>query len=161
VETYVKWDKGKFLQELRKNTSREVAKVGEMLCEFSERDADEVSWGRGNEYGTMTYKSKSDFGLISLFQITTRGQIKFCLNVLRQKDVPKNIMRDFVIKLEANFLRDYDTVNFPIDSLENMAELFTTGAQRDGKTGAISAQRSAAPVVGRSRCGLSNCTLCS
>ena len=129
METYVKWDKGKFLNELRKNTSREVAKVGEMLCEFSERDADEVSWGRGNEYGTMTYKSKSDFGLISLFQITTRGQIKFCLNVLRQKDVPKNIMRDFVIKLEANFLRDYDTVNFPIDSLENMAERFTTGAQ--------------------------------
>ena len=54
----------------------------------------------------MTYKSKSDFGLISLFQITSKGQIKFCLNVLRQKDVPKNIMRDFVIKLEANFLRD-------------------------------------------------------
>ena len=127
----MKWDKEKFLKEMRKNTSREVAKAGEMLCNFSEKDADEVSWGRGDEYGTMTYKSKSDFGLISLFQITSKGQIKFCLNVLRQKDVPKNIMRDFVIKLEANFLRDFDKVNYPIDSLENMGELFTTGAQID------------------------------
>jgi len=127
----VKWDKKKFLKEIRKNTSREVAKVGEILCDFSEKDADEVSWGRGDEYGTMTYKSKSDFGLISLFQITSKGQIKFCLNVLRQKDVPKNIMRDFVIKLEANFLRDYDKVNYPTDSFEDMGELFTTGAQID------------------------------
>ena len=127
----MKWDKNKFLEELRKNCSREVAKVGEALCGFTEEDSDEVSWGRGDEYGTMTYKSKSDFGLISVFQITSRGQIKFCLNLLRQKDVPKNIMRDYVIKLESNFLRDYDVVNYPIDSFEDMGELFTTGAQLD------------------------------
>ena len=84
--SFVKWDKNKFLKELRKNCSREVAKVGETLCNFSEKDSDEVSWGRGDEYGTMTYKSKSDFGLISVFQITSRGQIKFCLNLLRQKE---------------------------------------------------------------------------
>ncbi len=127
----MKWDKTKFVSELRKNSSREVAKIGEALCNFAERDADEVSWGRGDEYGTMTYKSKSDFGLISVFQITSRGQIKFCLNLLRQKDVPKNILRDYVIKLESNFLKDYDPVNYPIDSLEDMGELFTTGAQLD------------------------------
>jgi hypothetical protein len=127
----VKWDKTKFVSELRKNSSREVAKIGEALCDFAEKDSDEVSWGRGDEYGTMTYKSKSDFGLLSVFQITSKGQIKFCLNLFRQKDVPKNILRDYVIKLESNFLRDYDPVNYPIDSLEDMGELFTTGAQLD------------------------------
>ncbi|MBH31385.1 MAG: hypothetical protein CMG71_05265 [Candidatus Marinimicrobia bacterium] len=127
----MKWDKTKFVSELRKNSSREVAKIGGALCDFAERDADEVSWGRGDEYGTMTYKSKSDFGLLSVFQITSKGQIKFCLNLFRQKEVPKNILRDYVIKLESNFLRDYDPVNYPIDSLEDMGELFTTGAQLD------------------------------
>jgi hypothetical protein len=66
-----------------------------------------------------------------VFQITSKGQIKFCLNLFRQKDVPKNILRDYVIKLESNFLKDYDPVNYPIDSLEDMGELFTTGAQLD------------------------------
>ena len=127
----MKWDKTKFVSELRKNSSREVAKIGEALCDFAKKDADEVSWGRGDEYGTMTYKSKSDFGLLSVFQITSKGQIKFCLNLFRQKDVPKNILRDYVIKLESNFLKDYDPVNYPIDSLEDMGELFTTGAQLD------------------------------
>ena len=127
----MKWNKTKFVSELRKNSSREVAKIGEALCGFAEKDADEVSWGRGDEYGTMTYKSKSDFGLLSVFQITSKGQIKFCLNLFRQKDVPKNILRDYVIKLESNFLKDYDPVNYPIDSLEDMGELFTTGAQLD------------------------------
>ena len=51
----MKRDKNKFLEELRKNCSREVAKVGEALCGFTEEDSDEVSWGRGDEYGTMTY----------------------------------------------------------------------------------------------------------
>ena len=64
------------------------------------------------EYGTMSFRSKSDFGLVSLFQITSKAQIKFCVNLLRQKDVPKNIMRDYVIKLESNFIRDYDTVSY-------------------------------------------------
>ncbi len=127
----MKWNKTKFVAELRKNSSREVAKIGEALCGFAEQDADEVSWGRGDDYGTMTYKSKSDFGLLSVFQITSKGQIKFCLNLFRQKEVPKNILRDYVIKLESNFLRDYDPVNYPIDSLEDMGELFTTGAQLD------------------------------
>ncbi|MEE2876330.1 MAG: hypothetical protein VX822_00910 [Candidatus Neomarinimicrobiota bacterium] len=127
----MKWDKTKFVSELRKKASREVAKIGESLCDFAEKDADEVSWGRGDEYGTMTYKSKSDFGLISVFQITSKGQIKFCLNLFRQKGVPKNILRDYLIKLESNFLRDYDPKNYPIDSLEDMGELFSTGAQLD------------------------------
>ncbi|HIC51777.1 MAG TPA: hypothetical protein EYO96_03880, partial [Candidatus Marinimicrobia bacterium] len=87
----MKWNKEKFIKELQTQASREVVKVSERLCDFTERDADESAWGRGSEYGTLTYKSKSDFGLISLFQLTTRGQIKFQINNLRQKGVAKAI----------------------------------------------------------------------
>ena len=125
----MKWNKEKFIKELQTQASREVVKVSERLCDFTERDADESAWGRGSEYGTLTYKSKSDFGLISLFQLTTRGQIKFQINNLRQKGVAKAILRDYLIKLESNFLRDYDKQNYPSDSFEEISELFTTSAQ--------------------------------
>lgn len=125
----MKWNKEKFIKELQTQASREVVKVSERLCDFTERDADESAWGRGSEYGTLTYKSKSDFGLISLFQLTTRGQIKFQINNLRQKGVAKAILRDYLIKLESNFLRDYDERNYPSDSFEEISELFTTSAQ--------------------------------
>jgi len=125
----LKWNKEKFIKELQTQASREVVKVSERLCDFTERDADESAWGRGSEYGTLTYKSKSDFGLISLFQLTTRGQIKCQINNLRQKGVAKAILRDYLIKLESNFLRDYDERNYPSDSFEEISELFTTSAQ--------------------------------
>ena len=125
----MKWNKEKFIKELQTQASREVVKVSERLCDFTERDADESAWGRGSEYGTLTYKSKSDFGLISLFQLTTRGQIKFQINNLRQKGVAKAILRDYLIKLESNFLRDYDEQNYPSDSFEEISELFNTSAQ--------------------------------
>ena len=127
----MKWEKSNFLEDLRTHTSREIAHIGEEICNFSEDEADEVTWGRGAEYGTMSFRSKSDFGLVSLFQITSKAQIKFCVNLLRQKDVPKNIMRDYVIKLESNFIRDYDKLNYPVDTFEDMNDLFTTNSQVD------------------------------
>ena len=127
----MKWDKSNFLEDLRTHASREIAHIGEEICNFSEDEADEVTWGRGAEYGTMSFRSKSDFGLVSLFQITSKAQIKFCVNLLRQKDVPKNIMRDYVIKLESNFIRDYDKLNYPVDTFEDMNDLFTTHSQVD------------------------------
>jgi len=125
----VKWDKETFLDDLRSNATREVAKVGEILCDFTETHADKASWGRGKEYGTLTFKSKSDFGMVSLFQLTTRGYIKFNINALRQKDIPKPVIRDYLLKLESNFLKDYDEDNYPSDSYINMSELFNTSSQ--------------------------------
>ena len=127
----MKWNKSNFLDNLRNYSSREISQIGEEICNFSENKADEVTWGRGAEYGTMSFRSKSDFGLLSLFQITSKAQIKFCVNLLRQKEVQKNIMRDYVIKLESNFIRDYDKSNYPIDTFEDMNDLFTTHSQVD------------------------------
>lgn len=125
----MKWDKESFLDDLRANTNREVAKIGEQLCEFAQQNADVAGWGRGDEYGTLTFKAKSDFGLVSLFQITSRGCIKFYINALRQKGIPKPVLRDFLLKLESNFLKDYDVERHPSDSFEDIGELFNTSTQ--------------------------------
>jgi hypothetical protein len=70
-------------------------------------------------------------GLISLFQISSKGCIRILINYLREKEVPKPAIRDFVLKLEANFLFDYDEESYPIDSFQDMDELFHTSAQVD------------------------------
>ena len=128
----MKWDKTKFVSELRKKASREVAKIGESLCDFAEKDADEVSWGRGDEYGTMTYKCKSeDYGLVPLFHLTTNGQIKFPLNFLRTKIIKKEIINDFQLKLESNFMMYFDEDICPSDVYFNVDDLFLMKSEVD------------------------------
>ena len=133
----MKWDKQVFLKDMRSHSTREVVKVGEILCDFTENNADEVAWGRGKEVGTVTFKSKSDFGLVTLFQMTSRGAIKFNINTLREKGIPKPVIRDFLLKLESNFLKDYDPDNNPIDRYQDMSELFNTSSQVDKFTQCI------------------------
>ncbi len=123
------WTKESFIEELRNNCSREVAKVGERIIEFSEEHSDEISWGRGNEHGTLTFRCTSDFGMLPLFHMTTEGQLNLQINFLRSKELPKMVMRDMIFKLEANFLRDYDPEMYPIDTYEPMDELFHTYSQ--------------------------------
>jgi len=42
-----KWNKNRFTDHMMENCSREVAKVGNAIIDFSEKHADELSWGRG------------------------------------------------------------------------------------------------------------------
>ncbi|MEE9166208.1 MAG: hypothetical protein V3U24_01895 [Candidatus Neomarinimicrobiota bacterium] len=125
----MRWNRETFLKELRGNATREVAQIGETLCEFTESQADTASWGRGKEHGTLTFKVRSDFGMISLFQISTRGLIKFPINSIKQKGIPRPVLQDYRLKLESNFLKDYDEENHPSDSFEDMSGLFNTSAQ--------------------------------
>ena len=125
----MQWTKEKFIEDLHKNASQEVSKISETLCDFAEEKADEVAWGRGSDYGTVSFRSNSDFGPISLYLLTSRGKIKFHINAMRQKNLPKPVLKDYLIKLESNFLMDFDVVNYPSDILEDIGELFTTSTQ--------------------------------
>ena len=81
-----KWDKGLFLKKIKNECDPRVQTIIDDIVKFSETEADLISWGRGEGYGTMTFKCKSDdYGIIPLFHITTNGHIKFQLNYLRQK----------------------------------------------------------------------------
>ena len=75
----------------------------------------------------MTYKCKSeDLGIIPLFHITTEGQIKFLLNYLRNKIRKKEILKDFQLKLETNFLMDFSEPSYSTDIFYNIEEIFNT-----------------------------------
>ena len=102
------------------------------LIKFAETNSGIASWGKGEGYGTMTYKCDSDdFGVVPLFLVTTNGQIKFQLNYLRNKVKKKEIIRDYQLKLESNFMLDFDEEFYPTDVYHDISELFVMKADID------------------------------
>ena len=89
-----KWNKVTFVSTVKTKCEPRISNIIIDLINFAEDSADMLSWGRGEGYGTMTFKCKSeDYGLIPLFHITTNGQIKFPINLLRTKIRKKEIQR--------------------------------------------------------------------
>ena len=121
-----KWNKTTFISCTKENCEPRVKTTIMDLVKFAEEYADQVSWGRGEGYGTMTYKCKSDdYGIVPLFHITTNGQIKFQLNYLRQKVRKKEILQDYQLKLESNFMLDFGEAYYPSDIYHKMGDMFT------------------------------------
>ncbi len=125
----IKWNKKLFVDHMRENCSREVAKIGVKLIEFSEKYADDISWGRGEEHGTMTFRCDSDLGYIPLFHLSSDGRLNLQINFLRGKDIPPMVIRDLVVKLEAIFMYEFDTEMYPVDSYEEIEDMFHTHTQ--------------------------------
>jgi len=123
------WDKNLFINHLREECTREVAKVGVSIIEFSEKHADDISWGRGADHGTLTYRCNSDIGPIPLFHMTSTGQLNIQINFMRNKEIPPMVVRDLILKLESNFLRDYDESEYSSDVFVPIDELFHTENQ--------------------------------
>ena len=67
--------------------------------------------------------------------MTSDGQLNLQINFLREK-TSKQVLRDMIVKLEANFLRDYDDESYR-DSYENMEYLFHTYTQVDKFLGTV------------------------
>ena len=127
-----KWNKETFISCTKENCEPRVQTTVMDLVKFAERDADQVSWGRGEGYGTMTFKCKSDdYGIVPLFHITTNGQIKFQLNYLRQKVRKKEILRDYQLKLESNFMMDFNEDEYDSDIYYDIDSLFNTKSDID------------------------------
>ena len=123
------WDKDHFITHLRENCSREVAKIAVSIIEFSEKYADDISWGRGLDHGTLTFRCNTDVGIIPLFHMTSIGQLNLQINFMRNKEIPPMVIRDMILKLESNFLRDYDENEYPSDIFVPINELFHTENQ--------------------------------
>jgi len=124
-----KWNKQSFISDLEEKCSREVVKTTRKIIDFSEKHSENLSWGRGEDHGTMTFRCMSDMGLLPLFHINSDGNINLQINFLRNKNIPKMVLRDMVVKLESNLLREYDTEMYPIDSFEPVEDLFNTKSQ--------------------------------
>ena len=120
-----KWNKTTFIKSAKDKCEPRVQTVILDLIRFAEKDADKVSWGRGEGHGTMTFKCKSiDYGTLSLFHLTSHGQIKFPLNTLKSKIIKKEIVRDYQLKLESNFMMYFDEDVYPVDVFYSIDELF-------------------------------------
>ena len=121
-----KWDKKTFIKKTKNECLSHVSMITMDLIKFAEDDADQIVWGSGDQYGTMTFKCKSiDHGFLPLFYITTNGRIKFSINLLRTKVDQSEIIRDFQLKLETNFLMDFDSNDYPSDIYHSLEEMFT------------------------------------
>ena len=87
----------------------------------------------------MTFKCKSiDYGILSLFHLTSHGQIKFPLNALKSKIIKKEIVRDYQLKLESNFMMYFDEDVYPSDIFFTIDELFVMKVELDRFMSAIS-----------------------
>ena len=121
----VKWDKENFIKSVKNNCFGHTSNVIVDLVNFSANTADNLSWGKGESCGTMTYKCKSeDYGLIPLFNLTTNGKIKFHINYLRDRVESKEIVKDYQLKLESNFMMDFDSDLYPSDLSHKIEDLF-------------------------------------
>ena len=121
-----KWTKNTFIKTTKNNCLSHVSMIMLDLIKFSEDNADQIVWGSGDHYGTMTYKCKSmDHGFIPLFYITTQGRMKISINLLRSKVSQPEIIKDFQLKLESNFLMDFDSEDYPSDIYHSLEDLFT------------------------------------
>jgi len=121
----VKWNKENFIKTVKTNCFGHTTNVIVDLVNFSEDTADNLSWGKGENCGTMTYKCKSeDYGLIPLFNLTTNGKIKFHINYMRDKIGAKEIIKDYQLKLESNFMMDFDSTLYPSDLSHKIEDLF-------------------------------------
>ena len=121
-----------FIKTVKNNCIGHTSNVIVDLINFSETTADNLSWGKGANCGTMTFKCKSDdFGIVSLFHVTTAGQIKFLLNNMRNKIRKKEILRDFQLKLESNFMMDFNEDEYDSDIYYDVDSLFNTKSDID------------------------------
>ena len=125
------WNKKSFIEHLRGNCNREITKIGVSIIDFAEKCADDMSWGRGADHGTLTYRCETDIGPLPLFHMTSTGQLNLQINFMRSKEIPPMVLRDMILKMESNFLRDYDENEYPSDIFVPMDELFHTQSQVD------------------------------
>ena len=120
-----KWNQELFIKTVKNTCQIRISNIVVDLVKFAENEADIISWGRGEGHGTMTFKCKSiDYGIISLFHLTSNGQIKFPLNSLKQKISKKEIVKDYQLKLESNFMMYFDEGVYPVDIFYTIDELF-------------------------------------
>mgnify|MGYP000462834893 FL=1 len=118
-----------FINHINETCENDVVMICLELIDFSEKTSDELSWGTREDFGTMTYRCNSDYGLLPLFRLSSNGKINFQLNFLRSKNLHKQVLQDMIIKFESIFLRDYDKESYPSDSYEPLEDLICTNKQ--------------------------------
>ena len=121
-----KWDKDTFIKKAKLECAAHISNVLLDLLKFAEEHADIIQFGKGDGQGTMRFKCKTDdFGILPLFEVTTKGQINFLINSLRSKVRKREILRAYQLKLESNFMIDFSPEFYPSDVYHEVDDVFT------------------------------------
>ena len=88
-----KWNKELFVEDLRNSCSREIAKIGEKIIDFSEDFATDVSWGRGDEHGTFTFRCNSEVRSHPHFYMRSDGKLNSQINLCGEIDLTEQSIR--------------------------------------------------------------------
>ena len=123
------WSKESFINHINETCENDIVIICLDLIDFSEKTSDDLSWGTGDDFGTMTYRCNSDHGMLPLFRLSSNGKINLQINFLRSKNLHKQVLDDMIIKFESNFLREYDEDSYPSDSYEPIEDLICTHNQ--------------------------------
>ena len=123
------WSKESFINHINETCENDIVIICLDLIDFSEKTSDDLSWGTGDDFGTMTYRCNSDYGVLPLFRLSSNGKINLQINFLRSKNLHKQVLDDMIIKFESNFLREYDEDSYPSDSYEPIEDLICTHNQ--------------------------------
>ena len=127
-----KWNKDRFITTSKSNCHAHISNIIFDLVKFTEKTSDVIQWGKGEDHGTMRYKCKTDdYGILPLFEITTNGHINFLLNHLRSKIRNREIIFDYQLKLESNFMMDFNEEDYPSDIYHHIDDIFTIKQEVD------------------------------
>lgn len=94
------WDEDSFLADTKERCEPKIADNIIKLYEFTQDNADEISWGKGATYGSFTFRKIKQGMLVSIFAITSTGSGWVCFGELVGKAVKEEeAIQTFRVKL--------------------------------------------------------------
>ena len=98
--TSTKWTSERFFTEIQKLGKPEIIKQINNLFEFSRKYSDDLSWGRGTQTGSFTFRKKVLGAMISIFSVETNGHIYIRLDYIKQK-VTSEVFRALISEINS------------------------------------------------------------
>ncbi|MBC8273704.1 MAG: hypothetical protein H8E40_01870 [Chloroflexi bacterium] len=93
------WDEDSFLADTKERCEPKIADNIIKLYEFTQDNADKISWGKGATYGSFTFRKIRQGMLVSIFAITSAGSGWVCFGEFMGKAVKEEAIQTFRAKL--------------------------------------------------------------
>jgi uncharacterized protein (TIGR02391 family) len=93
------WSEPTFLAKAEQSNEPTVFATIQELLRFAKAEAYEVSWGRGRQFGSFTFKIRVGETLVSVYTIWTNGSVNLRLSDISGK-LSDEILRNFVRRLK-------------------------------------------------------------
>lgn len=115
TRTTNQWDEKSFFDDVRNKCDPKVADTIRKIFEFSNKNSDVLSWGKGTTYGSFTFRKKRMDKPVSVFTVTSTGSGWICFGelVARGKGVKRETLQTF-----RTALNKIPGISIPEDAIE-------------------------------------------